>query len=267
MHCCVYLCIMIALTPVQRLSRPQRPHDARPGSGRDRGARRDRPAPQGAAAPGAVDLLRGKTLAMLFEKPRLRTRVSFEVGMTQLGGQALIAADGLSGRPARDARRRRARASRFGDAIVVRTHAHEPLQRFAPRRPCRRSTGSPPPRIPSKPSPTCSRSASASAPSPGCGSPTSATAATTSRRRWRKRPRCAECPSSWRADHASAADTFCRTRRTGQAARHHGPRVHSPVRAVRDVESSTPTCGPRWARKRSSSATPPQAADRASTPS
>ena len=79
-----------------------------------------------------LPLLRGKTLGMLFEKPSLRTRVSFEVGMVQLGGHALFAhgSDFMVGK--REAPEDAARAlSRYVDAILVRTHAHEPLERFA----------------------------------------------------------------------------------------------------------------------------------------
>ena len=77
-------------------------------------------------------LLRAKSLGMLFEKPSLRTRVSFEVGMTQLGGHAVIAQgpDFMVG--TRETPEDAARVlSRYVDAIVVRTHAHEPLRRFA----------------------------------------------------------------------------------------------------------------------------------------
>jgi ornithine carbamoyltransferase len=79
-----------------------------------------------------LPLLRGKTLAMLFEKPSLRTRVSFEVGMTQLGGHAMIAHGGDFMVGSRETPEDAARVlSRYVDAIVVRTHAHEPLQRFS----------------------------------------------------------------------------------------------------------------------------------------
>jgi ornithine carbamoyltransferase len=79
-----------------------------------------------------LPLLRGRTLGMLFEKPSLRTRVSFEVGMTQLGGHAMIAqgSDFMVG--TRETPEDAARVlSRYVDGILVRTHAHEPLERFA----------------------------------------------------------------------------------------------------------------------------------------
>ncbi|HEY7269226.1 MAG TPA: ornithine carbamoyltransferase, partial [Dehalococcoidia bacterium] len=38
---------------------------------------------------GTPQVLAGRTVAMLFEKPSLRTRVSFEVGMKQLGGSGI----------------------------------------------------------------------------------------------------------------------------------------------------------------------------------
>jgi len=78
-----------------------------------------------------LPMLRGRTLGMLFEKPSLRTRVSFEVAMTQLGGHAMIAQgpDFMVG--TRETPEDAARVlSRYVDAIVVRTHAHEPLERF-----------------------------------------------------------------------------------------------------------------------------------------
>ncbi len=79
-----------------------------------------------------LPMLRGKTLGMLFEKPSLRTRASFEVAMTQLGGHALIAQGGDFMVGSRETPEDAARVlSRYVDAIVVRTHAHEPLERFA----------------------------------------------------------------------------------------------------------------------------------------
>src|SRR5581483_690137 len=77
-------------------------------------------------------VLRGKTLAMLFEKPSLRTRVSFEVAMTQLGGHVIFAQGGEFAIGSRETPEDAARVlSRYADVIAIRTHAHEPLQRFA----------------------------------------------------------------------------------------------------------------------------------------
>ena len=82
--------------------------------------------------PEQAQLLRGKTLAMFFEKPSLRTRVSFEVAMTQLGGHVLFAKGDEFSIGTRETPEDAARVlSRYADAIVIRTHEHDPLQRFA----------------------------------------------------------------------------------------------------------------------------------------
>ncbi|MGB1111354.1 MAG: ornithine carbamoyltransferase [Gammaproteobacteria bacterium] len=76
--------------------------------------------------------LDGKMLAMVFEKSSTRTRVSFETGITQLGGNALFLSpkDTQLGRgePMEDTARV---LSRMVDLIMVRTFEHEKLVRFA----------------------------------------------------------------------------------------------------------------------------------------
>ena len=77
-------------------------------------------------------LLNGKSVAMLFEKPSLRTRVSFDIAMQQLGGHALYlspAEVGLGQRePAADVARV---LSRYVDGIVARTFGHETVEALA----------------------------------------------------------------------------------------------------------------------------------------
>ncbi|MBN2491350.1 MAG: ornithine carbamoyltransferase [Planctomycetes bacterium] len=76
--------------------------------------------------------LEGKTLAMIFEKPSTRTRVSFEVGMAQLGGRALVlnAADTQLGRG--ETLHDTAKVlSRYVDGIMARTFAHETVLELA----------------------------------------------------------------------------------------------------------------------------------------
>ena len=70
-------------------------------------------------------MAQGQTLAMLFEKPSLRTRVTFEAGMTQLGGHAIYLEGRLGQRePTPDVARN---LDRWVDGIMARTFEHQTL--------------------------------------------------------------------------------------------------------------------------------------------
>lgn len=78
------------------------------------------------------DLLAGKTAALIFEKPSLRTRVTFETGMTQLGGHAIYLATLDIRMGKRESVGDVARnLSRWVDAIVARTFAHDTVLELA----------------------------------------------------------------------------------------------------------------------------------------
>ena len=122
---------------------------------------------------------------MLFEHPSLRTRVTFEAGMTQLGGHGIYLAAGDVGLGRRES---------VGDVahnlerFVDGHHGPDdgPRRRVSSwpwKRRSRSSTPSPCASTPARPWPTCSRCGSATAGSTGSCSPSSATA-TTSSTRW-----------------------------------------------------------------------------------
>lgn len=77
-------------------------------------------------------LLKGKTLAMIFEKASTRTRISFEVGIYQLGGHGLFISSANSqmgrGEPIKDSARVMAR---YCDGVMIRTFGQEIVEEFA----------------------------------------------------------------------------------------------------------------------------------------
>jgi ornithine carbamoyltransferase len=83
-------------------------------------------------ARGWLSMLSGKTLALMFEKPSLRTRVSFELAMRQLGGQTIYLSPAEVGLGQREAVSDVARVlSRYVDAIAARTFSHQTLEVLA----------------------------------------------------------------------------------------------------------------------------------------
>jgi ornithine carbamoyltransferase len=80
------------------------------------------------AAYGAVDR---KKLVLLFEKPSLRTRTSFDIGFTELGGYAVYLSPAEVGLGTRESIPDVARVvSRYADAVVIRTFAQENIEQF-----------------------------------------------------------------------------------------------------------------------------------------
>lgn len=81
---------------------------------------------------GRSSVLTGQTLALLFEKPSLRTRVSFDVAMQQLGGHTIYLSESEVGLGKREPVSDVARVlSRYVNAIVARTFSHTSVQLLA----------------------------------------------------------------------------------------------------------------------------------------
>ncbi len=113
-------------------------------------------------------LLKGKSVALIFEKSSTRTRVSFEVGVYQLGAHPLFISSATSqmgrGEPIRDTARV---MSRYCDGVMIRTYGQE-IVRSSPTTPrSQSSTASPTSSTPARSWPTSSRSWNTKGPTRG----------------------------------------------------------------------------------------------------
>src|SRR5262245_31992809 len=80
----------------------------------------------------ATPTLLGRVLGMVFEKPSLRTRVSFQAAMAQLGGTSIFLSGKEVGLGSRETVPDFARVlSQYVDGVVLRTFAHETVEAFA----------------------------------------------------------------------------------------------------------------------------------------
>lgn len=83
-------------------------------------------------AEGWLSVLSNKTLAIMFEKPSLRTRLSFELAMRQLGGETIYLSPAEVGLGKRESVPDVAQVlSRYVDAIAVRTFSHQTAEVLA----------------------------------------------------------------------------------------------------------------------------------------
>ncbi|MFC1478297.1 ornithine carbamoyltransferase [Candidatus Margulisiibacteriota bacterium] len=73
----------------------------------------------------AKQLLKGKTLAMIFNKPSVRTRVSFDVAMSQMGGHSIYMADDIQFGKRESVADIARTLSRYVDGIMIRTFDHQ----------------------------------------------------------------------------------------------------------------------------------------------
>jgi ornithine carbamoyltransferase len=77
-------------------------------------------------------VLHGRVLGMIFEKPSLRTRISFQAGMAQMGGQAVFLSQQEIGLGKRESLADVARTiSQYVDALVLRVFEHRTVEEFA----------------------------------------------------------------------------------------------------------------------------------------